>query len=725
MYVALDLETFLISEGAHPEPICVSWYGDFQRKDGVSIDVDTVIEYYLKSDCKLIFQNAKFDLGVIFHHLPELRPLLFKALDENRIHDTMIREKLYDLSTQGKIPRFKYGLDKLVLKYLGIDISSKKKGDDIARLWYSLVDGIPADQWDGKEFKVPDTNTVISGKEFYDYALSDTRYTYDVFFKQEEIRQEEGYGSMNTETLQVKADFCLDIWKSFGLTVDRKQAKQFALEVDNKLEPLKEKLIIMGYATQIWKDEKKIQKIIEGHTTKLNNLKQRYKKGKVKEEDFIRRKDILITKIDNQEARLLKASRFNTYGGKFQKKNKEFHDYLEKTYPDHVIRTKKGSVDISADALSNYPQDELIATRRDMSLYEKYKTTYVPKFLTKEKCHFQYDILKETGRTSSFVQVMPRDGGIREVFKAREGHKICTIDYGALELCVFAQTCKDLFGESKLLEYINKGFDIHCVLGTFLEQPSLLEDNKNWDLHIKNFQDRVADGDKIAKEYRTKGKPVGLGYPGGLGPETMVKVAKAQGIDLTINEANIFRQIHAQLFPEIVKYLGYNQQRDSIDDLHVEGWVRSAATQTNVHGIPFKYGYSANGRYREGCTYCSAANGRGMQSLASDGAKESIYLWTKHCFDPSAEHFKDLEGCIPIGFIHDELIVEIKDTKEYSKVMDILGTLMIEGMNLLLPDVNITCEAAIMNNWSKHEENHLLTLKVEKNGNKENIRSVA
>jgi hypothetical protein len=30
---------------------------------------------------------------------------------------------------------------------------------------------------------------------------------------------------------------------------------------------------------------------------------------------------------------------------------------------------------------------------------------------------------------------MPREGGLREVFIPREGHKIVTIDYAALELC--------------------------------------------------------------------------------------------------------------------------------------------------------------------------------------------------------------------------------------------------------------------------------------------------
>mgnify|MGYP001948669509 CR=1 FL=1 len=87
------------------------------------------------------------------------------------------------------------------------------------------------------------------------------------------------------------------------------------------------------------------------------------------------------------------------------------------------------------------------------------------------------------------------------------------------------------------------------------------------------------------------------------------------------------------------------------------GWVRDQQIDPESK---YGYAYEVNGRYRAGCTYCSCANGRAMQSLAADGAKEAIFLTTRACYDPEfmGGQFND---CHPVWFIHDEIGFEIPE----------------------------------------------------------------
>jgi hypothetical protein len=186
----------------------------------------------------------------------------------------------------------------------------------------------------------------------------------------------------------------------------------------------------------------------------------------------------------------------------------------------------------------------------------------------------------------------------------------------------------------------------------------------------------------------------------------MCKVAKGQGVSMTLEEATQARKIHAELFPEIIKYTGYRESRDDKTYAGESGWINTQAISYDKGGNPLRFAYEVNGRYRYNCTMCSALNGKAMQSLAADGAKEAIFLLTQY-----TSLSEPLQGVNPLAFIHDEVVFEIPDNGNEDYYMTMLCDLMIAGMKKVMPDVRVTVEASLMNRWTKDEDKHIKTLK--------------
>jgi DNA polymerase I len=660
-YLFLDFETHLVSSETpweSPKPVCLSWCSSDMKIIGISDNVENnlseglsyVFELMFEKGYDHVWQNGyNFDLLVIWDHFPEHRENLLRALDGHRIHDTLIRERLYDLSTVGEISQKKgrYGLANMVKKYLGRDISHLKKGDDIWRLRYAELDGIPINKYP---------------KEAYSYAVEDSIDGMKVFLAQEANRADKGPGSMNTEELQIKSAFALNLAYKKGLKVNKEKLEKLAAEIDVKLEPLQKFLIDRGFAQY---DKK----------------------------------------------------------GKYIKRQKEFMLYLQKNYPDFIKLTgptKKfpnGQIRTDDDALALFPPDEIVHCRKDMSLLEKYKGTYI-KNIEKAGYRFraQYDILKETGRTSSFIQTMPKDGGIRDIFEADDHHVLGILDYAHIEADAMAQTYKNLGLSTGLLDYLNTGADYHSLIGS-----SWYNSVHNSKLSPREFESRKGDPD--INKYRTFAKPAGLGFSGGIGPNTLKTTAKGQGVELSLDESIESLRFAESSIPGLTDFRGVWKSSE-------KGWLgkqklvnkKCLGTYKNENGkeVPLMmdyYGYEVNGRYRNNCTYCSLANGISMQGPAADGAKEAIW----ECFKYAQKH-----DIYFVFFIHDELGFLVPETTvvneegQYEAMTMIhgpeihlknLADLMCKGMQKILPDVRITVEGGIYEHWTKDESKAKFKLK--------------
>jgi hypothetical protein len=240
--IAFDLETHLAFETA-PKVVCLSWWdgeegGVLSNADDLEGKMRELLQGAVDGKYLLIAQNAKFDLTCLHRHYPNLRPLIYKVLEVGGVSDTMLREKLWDLSTVGHIGRRGYSLSAFTKKYLGVNIDHTKSGEDVWRLNYKLLDGIPAIQWKFLTIDHPVTGKAMDGREAYQYALDDTILTLGVWLEQEKMRQRDGYGSMNTEELQVSADFCLDLWAQEGMRLDPVQVDKMKDTITEAINPL-------------------------------------------------------------------------------------------------------------------------------------------------------------------------------------------------------------------------------------------------------------------------------------------------------------------------------------------------------------------------------------------------------------------------------------------------------------------------------------------------------
>lgn len=92
--------------------------------------------------------------------------------------------------------------------------------------------------------------------------------------------------------------------------------------------------------------------------------------------------------------------------------------------------------------------------------------------IKEERAHPQYTTMVRNGRTSAQnppIQQTPRKGGYREMFRAKPGHVLVAIDYEFIELCTLAAVCLARYGNSVLAQVICQGVDPHAFTASMIE----------------------------------------------------------------------------------------------------------------------------------------------------------------------------------------------------------------------------------------------------------------
>lgn len=652
----------------------------------------------------LVIQSAPFDLGVLLRYCldvvaglqvgdkqmaKDLYSLIWEVLERSLddemaggrplVSDTIVREKLWNLSTTGNLTQARgreigYTLADLIKLYFGIDISEGKVTTDANgrvfdhnnvditgtpqagaawRLRYSELDGVPADRWP---------------LEALIYAISDASWARKAWEVQEGNRRPSGFGSMNSEALQVYADLGLRLYSATGFRLDQARVAKVEAVIDAQLSRVRENLRLNG---------------IERADGTINTK-------------------VVAARVEEAWKKLGR----------------------------HPILTPSGqAVSSSAEALEHLegvdPILDLYCERQEVI---KIKTAFIPN-IRGERVWSNYDILKETGRTSSYgssdkakrkplypavnIQQMPRAAGVRECFLPPEGYVIMSGDYSALELCSVAQVTYSILGHSVHREKNLQGYDLHSYLGSGMAMslsPQLVGEATNADAAYQALRANLKaarayrDDDlspeaeharklaKEAKHYRNFAKPVGLGYPGGLGPKTLVSFAKATyGVVMDEDQADVFRELWRQTYPEMPEYFRWVEKQTDYSNKDSEGMDT--------------YCYETLGlrRFRAGATFCATANGMAMQSLSADGAKRSVCWLARATMGglPPENPYSILGDCIPLAFIHDENLLAIPDDELATERSLLASNLMVEAMKLSMPDVLIQAEPALMRRWSK------------------------
>jgi len=179
-----------------------------------------------------------------------------------------------------------------------------------------------------------------------------------------------------------------------------------------------------------------------------------------------------------------------------------------------------------------------------------------------------------------------------------------------------------------------------------------------------------------------------FGFPGGLGAATFQKTAMAQyGVDIAIDRCKELKEIWLDSFPEMQFHLKpkedpgiYRSEGDEDvedeEDLDAGGQKKS------------KYiARTATGRIRRNATYCSACN-YPFQGGSSDGAKVALWLMYK-------------DNIKVVNFIHDETISELPDDPHLQDRVKRIDYLMVKGMQMVIKNVRIKVEGALMRRWYK------------------------
>lgn len=716
MLVAADQETFPIKHlQTCPPLVCLSTW-DARGPGLIGNDDKAALEERLTilfRDHTTIWHNGcSFDLAVAVTNFPSLMPHVCQALEEGRVRDTKIREKLLALATHGNIrlktlPNgvvlpLKYRLEDLAKNYLKKDRSAQKAGSfgkgsgddededprgDAWRYNYDSLDGIPAEEY-------PD--------EARDYAIEDAQDTWNIFHAQEE-RLNRAYRiagfpySLPVEAVHVASGFYLYLQSSLGLDIDLERVAKLKEQLDRDLSDENLSLLI---ASGILRPSQPSRESTQRDHHPLTCKK-------------------LLT---GKKSAKCDCPRKLTAPKKSSVDTKALHAHIEEVCKAHDLPVKRtdpsdkfpeGQVSAAADVLED------IADLSDVLKLFKFKTDLskmrdveIPR-MSATPVHPHYDELKATGRTSCSASKLYPSGNVQNVDpRAREcyipspGFWLLSVDISGMELVTLAQVILDMFGESTLAAQLQKGYDAHAYMGAQIVQrlaPKLwTPGGLSKDDHYLEFTEFKKTRPAFYKEWRNFSKPINLGLPGGMGAQTFVTYAKKSGVKVDLHTAGVCRDTWVEVYPEMPRYF------DTIKRLWRD--PDNSRVEQGPSGPFFKQRFSYRsplGMVRRGCSFTEAANGNALQTPGAELAKLGMIRVCRAAFDPTVGSI--LCGRYrPLAFIHDEVLGEA-DAREIGGVGPTeialeVDRLMVEGGKLIVPDIPLKTGQAYMLRWNKKAE---------------------
>ena len=132
---------------------------------------------------------------------------------------------------------------------------------------------------------------------------------------------------------------------------------------------------------------------------------------------------------------------------------------------------------------------------------------------------------------------------VREVIRAKPGHKILAADYSQIEMKIMGF----MSGDPDLIAAINSGKDIHTFIATDIHGVRL---NFDYDLMALAKKDPTHSRHKELDSLRSKTKVVSFGVPYGAGAS---KVALMTG--LSIDEAQELIDLYMGRYPKLKEWL--------------------------------------------------------------------------------------------------------------------------------------------------------------------------
>lgn len=714
--IAFDTETDLIKGNEIP-PLALAMASSGRRN--VLIHPDDLGEFLLTHpQADIVCHNAAFDFWVVHQHLSvrgetEALKVWTQLVVERRLHDTMFLDILLRLS-RGNVASKKGGTEKIptrnlaevVREYTGLEVSKEdpyrlRFGELIGRDWADAEPG------------------------FFDYAIKDSICTLHAYREMKhravEVMAAEGY----TAAEKARYDIYHDAPARFGLLSEAIQ-----VEAAIALSSLSQN----GLHTNLQRLEAAETAFREEFEPVIDEIRSKYPG---------------VFPVDASGNPMLTAS------GLPQKSHEQLDEELNaavaeiraQTGTDVIVpKTEKGCV---SHALGDW--DHLLDQHPFLKLWGAYKRRVnLKQFFEKLKrpvIHPTYEVLLRTGRTSCSkpnMQQVPRDDTFRQVIVPSPGNLLLTVDYSYVELVTLAAVCQARFGYSRLGDVIRKGVDPHCYTAAMLAN-----------VPFKEFMLWKQSDPGRFKLARQQAKPVNFGVPGGMGAAALVAYARTTyNVQMSLQQAEDFhRRLTSKIYPELGQYLADDGLAQLARKLNVPESVcrakfcfgdmspsQAAATVRKIvkgqpikkDGQPYKPAFvtktwdnlkkinrnptfaadlnarvgspqlaarlftnaavTLTGRVRGNVEYTQQRN-TPFQSLASDGAKRALGRLV-------------LAGFRVVGFIHDEILIELPDQGDYvdRSVVKSVVDIMCDSMQEMTGNVPVKCEYTLSDRWSKNAE---------------------
>lgn len=194
--LVLDVETELITDAVPvPSLVCA---GLANRKDFWIFhhsESRTPFEAALDSDCLFVGHNVAFDMVVCCATWPDLIPKVFDVYEQDRVTDTMLRERLVDIAEGVFVKGRTYSLEECVLRRCGIQL---EKGE--WQLRFGELRHLPVEQWPERAVH---------------YVAGDIVSTLALYAKQEQDRY-----WLQDQFRQARHAFAAELTSAWGLKTD-------------------------------------------------------------------------------------------------------------------------------------------------------------------------------------------------------------------------------------------------------------------------------------------------------------------------------------------------------------------------------------------------------------------------------------------------------------------------------------------------------------------------
>ncbi len=385
--------------------------------------------------------------------------------------------------------------------------------------------------------------------------------------------------------------------------------------------------------------------------------------------------DLLEQQVEHDIAslrkRLLNASILKQDKDGYRKSTKKIRELVQEAYGHSVKFSDKGNIVADAEVLRDSGNELLIAAA-DYQQLGVMKTTFIPLLRRGQEVplNVRINTLINSGRTSESpnLQNQPREGGVRECFRPRDGFVFCSVDFDTAELRAIAQFCYETYGYSSMRDAIVAGRDVHTMFAaTLLGLP--------YDEVVRRKREPEI------KKYRDLGKVYNFGVPGGMKAARLQASAKRQfKIILTLKECEKMLASYFQTWPEMKDFLA--------DASRSAPWNKCTQVVTPWSGrVRAVYGPNQYGNQR-------------FQGPIGDISKDAAFDIAEECYVvPSSP----LYGSRPVLFVHDEFVLELPKHRA-SAAAKRQAELMTASGARTIKDIPMTCTPALMERWTKSAE---------------------